>query len=88
MRKLLLFLSLTLGLAFPAFAFPKAGTVIEQGKIINKELRSYKEDDGQTVYYWELIVAYDNKVYRCTINPEYFDVECLGYTDRGALAPD
>ena len=84
-KQLLLILSFTFGVAFTAFATPKAGTVIEQGKIINKEYRSYKDDDGKTVWYWELIVAYDSKIYRCTINKEHWDVECLGYSDRGAL---
>ena len=83
-KQLLLILSFTFGVAFTAFATPKAGTVIEQGKIINKEYRSYKDDDGKTVWYWELIVAYDSKIYRCTINKEHWDVECLGYSDRGA----
>ena len=88
MTKLLLILSFTLGLASPAFAYPTSATVIEQGKIINKEKGSYFDEDGELAYYYQLIVAYNNQLYWCRIDEKYKDVECLGYTNKPALAFD
>ena len=85
MKNLLLILSLSLGLASPAFAFPKAGTVIAQGKIINKEYKWYDDDDGKTVYYWELIVAHDNIVYKCRIVKKSYEVSCISFFDKGVF---
>ena len=85
MKKLTLILSLTFGLASPAFAFPKAATVLEHGKIIYQELRDYEDDNGETVYYREVLVAYENILYKCQIYRKFNEVECYGFKDRMAF---
>ena len=84
MAKLLLILSLTLGFAFPAFALQKAATILEHGKIIYQELRDYEDDKGETGYYREVLVAYDNILYKCQIYRKFNEVECYGFKDRMA----
>ena len=85
----LLILSFTFGVAFTAFATPKAGTVIEKGKIITKEIITYKDPfDGQSVDNWLLRVAYKDRVYRCTIDDKVFYVDCTSYPDKGTLHAD
>ena len=84
MRHILLTISLTLGFAFPAFAVSKAATVLEHGKIIYQEIRDYEDDNGETVYYREVLVAYENILYKCQIYRKFNEVECYGFKDRMA----
>ena len=84
MKQIILIMSLTLGLASPAFAIERAGTVLAKGQILDKEYKSYQEDDGKTIPYWNILVAHGRTLYECRVYPVQFDVECTSFEDRGA----
>ena len=84
MTKLLLILSLSLGLASPAFALD-AAKILEKGTIIHKEYEKGFHETQERIYFnFVLIVAYQSVLYRCTINGKNGFVTCSSYVDAGA----
>lgn len=86
MKKLLLILSLTLGLAFPAFATSKGAVVLEKGRIIHTDLSTKYDDETRKSYaYYNVTVAYDGVLYTCKIRGKANTVMCFGYSDYGTI---
>ena len=86
MTKLLLILSLTLGLASPVFAFSTeyAATILEKGRIVDKRLVTFKNANGKDVQHLRVIVAYNKFVYDCWVFLEgKKGVECMWLPDDG-----
>ncbi len=84
MKKLLLILSLSLGLASPAFALD-AAKVLEKGTVIHKESQKGFHEAEERIYFdFVLLVAYQSVLYRCTINGKNGIVQCSSYLDAGA----
>ena len=86
MTKILLILSLTLGLASPVFAFPTAdtATILEKGRIVDKRLVTFKNANGKDMQYLRVIVAYNKFVYDCWIYTEgKKGVGCIWLPDDG-----
>lgn len=89
MKQLLLILSFTLGLAFPASSgtIIDAAKVLEKGNIIHKDHNvSYDSEEKRYFDDFKLVVAYQGILYWCVITGKTETVACFDYTDLGAMA--
>ena len=92
MTKLLLILSLTLGLAFPAFALPPAYKILRDGKIIHKEVHYQKDSPlfadeydfnfKNQIIFIQYVVIHLEDFYDCWIRPDRDLKTNTPYLDR------
>jgi len=83
MRRLVLSVSLILGLAAAIFAndtVPTAGEIIGKGKVINQFDQPSKRN-GKLILIHTVYVDYQNYLYECIINKTEGNIECIKLSD-------
>ena len=79
MRRLVLSVSLILGLAAAIFAndtVPTAGEIIGKGKVINQFDQPSKRN-GKLILIHKIYVEYKSNLYECVINKTESDIKCV-----------